>query len=76
MIEDLEFNGSCGKVEVSPDGEFLVATGVYPPQVKVYELSQLGMKFERHIDAEVVTFKVPLSVKEEKSHSNFDFVYF
>ena len=27
-------------------------------QVRVYELGQLGMKFERHLDAEVVDFQV------------------
>lgn len=28
-------------------------------QVRVFELGQLGMKFERHLDAEVVDFQVP-----------------
>ena len=27
-------------------------------QVRVFELGQLGMKFERHLDAEVVDFQV------------------
>lgn len=28
------------------------------PQVRVYDLSQLSMKFERHLDAEVVDFQI------------------
>jgi len=32
------------------------AAGVYPPQMKVFELDQLSMKFERHMDAEAVQF--------------------
>ena len=32
--------------------------GIYPPQVKVYELSQLSMKFERHLDSEIIDFQV------------------
>lgn len=27
-------------------------------QVRVYELGQLGMKFERHLDSEVVDFQI------------------
>jgi hypothetical protein len=39
------------------DGDVLVS-GVCCAQVRVYELGQLGMKFERHLDAEVVDFQV------------------
>ena len=37
--------------------------GIYPPQVKVYELSQLSMKFERHLDSEIIDFQVFLHFK-------------
>ena len=33
-------------------------SGIYPPQVKVYELGQLALKFERHLDSEIVDFEV------------------
>lgn len=36
-------------------GQYL---GVYQPRLKVYELAQLSMKFERHFDAENVQFEV------------------
>ena len=42
------------------DGEYCVAVGTYPPMVKVFEVEQLAIKFERHLDAEVVTFCVRL----------------
>ena len=45
---------ASSRLRLSRDGKFLAATGVYPPQVKVYELSELSMKFERHMDCEVV----------------------
>jgi hypothetical protein len=32
--------------------------GIYPPQVKVYELKELSMKFERHMISEIVDFQV------------------
>jgi ribosome biogenesis protein ENP2 len=48
---------ACQRVKTSRDGRFLFATGTYPPQIKVYELSQLSMKFERHLDAQIVQFQ-------------------
>ena len=58
LIQDLEFDVASQRLRLSRDGKFLAATGVYPPQVKVYELSELSMKFERHMDCEVVQFDV------------------
>lgn len=31
---------------------------IYPPQVKVYELRQLALKFERHLDSGIIDFEV------------------
>ena len=35
-----------------------VCPGVYPPQLRVFELEQLALKFERNLQAEVVDFQV------------------
>ena len=58
LVQDLEFTCASSRVKLSPDGNFLCVTGIHPPQVKVYDLSQLSMKFERHLDSEVVDFEV------------------
>ncbi|EKX53283.1 hypothetical protein GUITHDRAFT_64390, partial [Guillardia theta CCMP2712] len=58
LIQDLEFDVASSHLRLSKDGKFMAATGVYPPQVKVYELSELSMKFERHMDCEVVQFQI------------------
>ena len=57
-MQDLEFPAACHRLKLTPDGEFLFATGIHAPRVRVYELSQLSLKFERHFDAEVVDFQV------------------
>ncbi|XP_017976886.1 PREDICTED: uncharacterized protein LOC18598775 isoform X2 [Theobroma cacao] len=31
---------------------------IYPPQVKVYELRQFSMKFERHLESEIIDFQI------------------
>ena len=58
LIQDFEFDVASQRLRLSRDGKYLAATGVYPPQVKVYELAELSMKFERHMDCEVVQFEV------------------
>ena len=55
LLQDLEFeNGTSQNLKFSGDGKFLVVTGAYPPRCKVFELAQLGMKFERRLDSECV----------------------
>ena len=35
-----------------------MATGVYKPQMRVYDLSELALKFERHTEAENIQFEI------------------
>jgi len=58
LLEDLRFTTAATKIKATPDGEYIVASGIYPPQVKVYEVRELGLKFERHLDSEIVDFQV------------------
>lgn len=45
-------------VRVSKDGHYILATGIYKPRIRCYEVDNLSMKFERCMDAEVVTFEI------------------
>lgn len=58
LIQDLRFETATTRIKATPDGEFLIASGIYPPQVKVYELRELSLKFERHLDSEIIDFQV------------------
>ncbi|XP_042060684.1 nucleolar protein 10-like [Salvia splendens] len=58
LVQDLRFETSTSRIKVTPDGEYLVASGIYPPQVKVYELRELSLKFERHLVSEIVDFEI------------------
>ncbi|CAL0317099.1 unnamed protein product [Lupinus luteus] len=58
LLEDLRFTTATTKIKATPDGEYVIASGIYPPQVKVYEVRELGLKFERHLDSEIVDFQV------------------
>jgi ribosome biogenesis protein ENP2 len=54
LLQDFEMPSSSSKLRQSRDGRFIFAAGVYPPRIKCYDLDQLGMKFERYLDADPV----------------------
>ncbi|XP_076236423.1 nucleolar protein 10-like isoform X2 [Calliopsis andreniformis] len=45
-------------IKVSKDGQYILATGIYKPRVKCYDVKNLSLKFERCFDAEVVAFDI------------------
>eukprot|EP00887_Chlorella_sp_A99_P002039 scaffold18.g2039.t1 len=58
LLQDFEFPAACQRIKVTPDGQYIFASGYHPPQVRCYDVSQLSMKFDRHLDAEVVDFQL------------------
>ncbi|CCG81554.1 rRNA processing protein Enp2 [Taphrina deformans PYCC 5710] len=58
LLQDFEFPEASNKIRLSPDGEYAMATGTYKPHIRLYEFSQMSMKFERHTNAENVTFEI------------------
>jgi hypothetical protein len=53
LIQDFSFPAASYRLKATRDGKYLIASGTYPPQVKVFELDQLAQKCERHLDGEV-----------------------
>jgi len=62
LIQGFEFPEASVKVKTTRDGHHAIATGTYKPQMRVWDLDELTMKFERHTDAENVDFIVSGSV--------------
>ncbi|KAH8116117.1 hypothetical protein DFH11DRAFT_1840570 [Phellopilus nigrolimitatus] len=58
LIQEFEFPEASNKIRTTRDGHHAIATGVYKPQMRVYDLDQLTLKFERHSDAENVDFLI------------------
>ncbi|UZJ51330.1 hypothetical protein CBS101457_000650 [Exobasidium rhododendri] len=56
LLQDFEFPEASNKIKSTRDGQYIVATGTYKPQMRVWECEQLSLKFERHSDAENVDF--------------------
>jgi ribosome biogenesis protein ENP2 len=58
LLQDFEFPEASNRIRLSRDGGFAMATGTYKPHIRLYEFSQMSMKFERHTDAENITFEI------------------
>ena len=58
LVQEFEFPEASNRIKTTRDGHHAIATGVYKPQMRVYDLDQLTLKFERHSDAENVDFIV------------------
>lgn len=61
LIQHFEFPEASNRIKTTRDGHHVIATGTYKPQMRVWDLDQLSLKFERHSDAENVDFEVCFS---------------
>lgn len=57
LIQEFNMPVATTCMVMSPDSKFVYTAGVYKPRIRCYELAQLSMKFERHLDAEVVAMQ-------------------
>lgn len=58
IFNEFEFPVSAQNIQMSSDGHYMIATGVYAPMVKIYETSDLAMKCERGMDSEIVKMSI------------------
>ncbi|BES94766.1 Nucleolar protein [Nesidiocoris tenuis] len=58
LLQDFTMPDISNTVKVSKDGHYILSTGIYKPRVRCYEVDNLSMKFERCMDAEIVTFEI------------------
>jgi len=58
LLQDFDMPGLSTTVKVTPDGQYILATGIYKPRIKCFDVNNLAMKFERCFDSEAVTFEI------------------
>ncbi len=58
LVQHFEFPEASIRIKTTRDGHHAIATGTYKPQMRVWDLDQLALKFERHADIENVDFIV------------------
>ena len=54
LLHDMQFRGNSSCVAISEDQNFIAASGAYPPEVRLFDLGDLGMKCVRRLDHEVI----------------------
>jgi len=57
---DLDFNfpSFCQKIKETLTDSFLISYGEYPPQVRCFDLENLSLKFERHLESGIQDFQI------------------
>ena len=58
LIQDFEFPTASTSIKMSRDGQFVVAAGCYKPMIRIFELSEMGMKTERFVDSDIVKLDI------------------
>ncbi|KAH6900901.1 WD repeat-containing protein [Coprinopsis sp. MPI-PUGE-AT-0042] len=58
LIQGFEFPEASNRIKTTKNGKNVVATGTYKPQMRVWDLDQLSLKFERHSDSENIDFVI------------------
>ncbi|KAF3761745.1 WD40 repeat-like protein [Cryphonectria parasitica EP155] len=48
LLQDFEFEEASACVRVSGDGQWIMSTGTYKPQIHVHDLNQLSLSWARH----------------------------
>lgn len=48
LLQDFEFDEASTCIRVSDDGDWVMSTGTYKPQIHVHHLPQLSLSFARH----------------------------
>lgn len=51
LLQDFEFEEASSCIRVSEDGDWVMSTGTYKPQMHVHNLPQLGLSFARHTNS-------------------------
>lgn len=48
LLQDFEFDEASSCIRISDDGDWVMSTGTYKPQIHVHNLPQLSLSFARH----------------------------
>ncbi|KAL1866249.1 hypothetical protein VTK73DRAFT_4838 [Phialemonium thermophilum] len=72
LLQDFEFEEASQRVRVSEDGNWVMSTGTYKPQIHVHDLSNLSLSFARHTTSLNHTFVLVGRGYEKSLHLQTD----
>lgn len=53
ILQDCSFPVSSECLRLSNDGNYLFASGIYPPRLKIFDLNEMSLKCERGFDSQI-----------------------
>jgi len=71
-LQDFEFEEASSCIRVSEDGNWVVSTGTYKPQIHVHNLPQLSLSYARHTNSLNQTFVLLSSDYSKSLHLQAD----
>ena len=72
LLQDFEFEEASNCVRISEDGDWVMSTGTYKPQIHVHNLPQLSLSFARHTNSLNKTFEFLSSDYSKSIHLQSD----
>lgn len=58
LIQNFEFPTASQKIAISNDLNYIIASGLYGPQLRIFDTAQLSMKCMRGMDSEIVDLQI------------------
>jgi ribosome biogenesis protein ENP2 len=53
ILQDCTFPVSSECIRISKDGNYLFASGIYPPRLKIFDFKEMSLKCERGFDSQI-----------------------
>ncbi|KAI9666879.1 MAG: hypothetical protein M1831_001384 [Alyxoria varia] len=72
LLQDFEFEEASQCIRISEDGDWVVSTGTYKPQMHIHNLPQLSLSYARHTDSLNQTFQLLSSDYSKSLHLQSD----
>ncbi|KAL3460435.1 WD40-repeat-containing domain protein [Aspergillus heterothallicus] len=72
LLQDFEFEEASHCIRVSEDGDWVMSTGTYKPQIHTHHLPQLSLSWARHTDSINTTFQLLSSDYSKSIHLQSD----
>jgi len=72
LLQDFEFEEASSCIRVSEDGEWVMSTGTYKPQIHTHYLPHLSLSFARHTTSLNLTFLLLSSDYSKSLHLQTD----
>jgi ribosome biogenesis protein ENP2 len=72
LLQDFEFEEASNCVRISDDGDWVMSTGTYKPQIHVHNLPQLSLSFARHTNSLNHSFVLLSSDYSKSLHLQID----